>query len=331
MKLIPLSIILALIFNLYSTFLPSNTLFAQNIETAHWSTGKIQSQGAYTKERDKIGHWKYYYANGQLEAEGKYTGKSTDKAIELVKKTRNSAISDDTDVREGLWTFFYENSQLKARVSYNNGCPEGKLERWHDNGNKSEEAEIIDCKPIGNRKNWDKNGVLFFENVVQGNGQSIEIEWYPNNQKKSEIPYRDGQQYGKVKRWYPNGQKEEEVSMRNTRVHGLYRSWYDNGQKKMEFTSINNVMSGEYREWYANGNLSTEIIELEDKKQILVKQYWDNGQLKVQGTSNLPTNLSIHNWTQTRQGIWTYWLKDGTAVKTENYTSGVLVSTELAE
>lgn len=329
MKLIPLTISLTIILNLYFPFL----LFAQNsIETSYWSPGKIQSQGAYTPERNKVGTWKYYYPNGQIEAQGNYTGKKTDKAIEVVRKPRTSAIDDNTDVREGLWNFYYENGQLKAKVTYSSqGCPEGKMERWHDNGKKSEDAEFIDCKPIGNRKNWDRNGVLYFENIVQGNGQSVEIELYSNSQKKSEIPYRDGQQYGKVRRWYENGQKEEEVSMRNTRVHGLYRSWYENGQKKMEFTSINNIMSDAYREWYPNGNLSTEIIEMEDKKQILVKQYWDNGQLKLQGISNLPSNLSIHNWTQSRQGIWTYWIKDGSVMKTENYDAGKLVSTELAD
>lgn len=328
-KLIPLSISLCFFLNLYCSI----TLLAQpSLETSNWNTGTIQSQGAYTKERNRIGTWKYYYVSGQMEAQGQYTGKKTDKAIEVVRKNRSSAIDDNTDVREGIWTFYHENGQVKAKAFYNNkGCPEGKMERWHDNGKKAEEAEFIDCKPIGNRKNWDRNGILYFENVVQGNGQSIEIEWYNNNQKKSEIPYRDGQQYGKVKRWYENGQKEEEVSMRNTRVHGLYRSWYENGQKKMEFTSINNIMSDTYREWYINGNLSTEIIEMEDKKQILVKQYWDNGQLKLQGISNLPENLSIHNWTQTRQGIWTYWIKDGSVMKTENYTSGKLLSTELPD
>jgi len=301
---------------------------AQKIETTNWSSGKTQSEGAYTGERAKTGKWKYYYANGQLEAEGSYAGKRVDKAIEVVKRGKNSAIDDSYDMRDGAWTFYHDNGQVKGKAIYKLGCPQGKLERWHENGKKAEETEYIECKAVGNRKNWDKDGTLYFENLVQTGGRTIEIEWYPNQKKKSEVPYRDGQQYGKVLRWYPNGQKEEEVSMRNTRVHGHYRSWYENGAKKMEFTSINNIMSDEYREWYENGKLATEIIEMKDKKLIFVKQFWDNGQVKLQGNSTLPANLSIHNWTQSRQGTWTYWLKDGSIMKTENYEGGKLISTE---
>lgn len=306
------------------------TTWAQKIEISNWPGGKIQSEGAYTADRNKVGKWKYYYANGQLEAEGIYTGKHVEKALEVMKRTKATAIDDSNETRDGEWVFYHDNGKMKGKVLYKDGCPQGKLDRWHENGKKAEESEFISCKAQGNRKIWDKEGVLYFENIVQTGGRTLEVEWYDNLKKKSEIPYRDGQQYGKVLRWYPNGQKEEEVSMRNTRVHGLYRSWYDNGVKKMEFTSINNIMSDEYREWYENGKIATEIIEMKDKKMISVKQYWDNGQLKLQGTSSLPDNLSIHNWSQSRQGTWTYWLKDGTTMKTENYNNGKLISTELA-
>jgi len=306
-------------------------MWAQKIEKQVYANGNTQSEGAYTSERAKTGVWKYYYPNGQLEAQGAYAGKRVDKAIEVAKKARNSSIDDNFDMRDGQWTFYYENGQVKAKATYKAGCPQGKVERWHDNGKRAEECEYVECKAAGARKMWDKDGVLYFENQIVSAGQSVEIEWYANGTKKSEVPYKDGQQYGKVRRWYPNGQKEEEVSMRNTRVHGLYRSWYENGNKKMEFTSINNVMSDEYREWFENGKLSTEIIEMKDKKMISVKQFWDNGQVKVQGTSALPASLSIHNWSQSRHGLWTYWLKDGSTMKTENYENGRLVSTELPD
>lgn len=309
----------------------SSLAWAQKVEKTIWFNGKLKTEGAYTADRVKVGKWKYYYDNGQLEAEGSYTGKRIDKSIETIKRSKNSIIDDTYDSRDGAWTFYHENGKLKGKATYKTGCPTGLVERWHENGIKAEESEYIDCKPLGSRKMWDKSNVLFFENQVQGSGKTLEVEWYANGNKKSEIPYKDGQQYGRVKRWYPSGQKEEEVMMRNTRVHGLYRSWYDNGNKKMEFFSINNVMSDEYREWNEQGKLMTEIIEMKDQKLISVKQFWDNGQLKTQGYAKLPSSLSIHNWSQARHGQWTYWLRDGTVIKTENYDSGRLTSTEMAD
>lgn len=302
-------------------------LLAQQPEKTEWAAGKIRSEGAYNSERSKTGGWKYYYQNGQVEASGSYAGKRVDKSIEIVKKSKTSAIEDNYDVREGAWVFYHENGKMKAKVTYQMGCPTGLLERWHENGNKAEESEYLNCKAHGNRKMWDKDGKLYFENQLLEAGKSLEIEWFANGNKKSEVPYKDGQQFGKVRRWYPNGNKEEEVMMRDTRVHGLYRSWYENGNKKMEFFSINNIMSDEYREWNEQGKLVTEIVEMSDQKAITVKQYWENGKLKMQGTSKLPSNLSIHNWAQSKIGAWTYWLKDGSVLRTENYSSNGQLST----
>jgi antitoxin component YwqK of YwqJK toxin-antitoxin module len=157
----------------------------------------------------------------------------------------------------------------------------------------------------------------------------MEVEMYAGGEKKSAIPYKNGQQYGRVKRWYESGQKEEDVMMKNTRVHGSYRSWYSNGNKQREFFSINNVMSGEYREWDKDGRLLLEIIELTAESKILVKSYWPNGKLKMQGKSDMPESLSIHEWSQTQQGYWMYWQKDGTVIKSEKYSKGQLLTVEM--
>ncbi|MFT5646327.1 MAG: hypothetical protein ACI976_001008, partial [Aureispira sp.] len=180
-----------------------------------------------------------------------------------------------------------------------------------------------------NKRIWSKEGWLKYETINEGNGRSMEVEMYASGEKKSAIPYKNGQQYGRVKRWYESGQKEEDVMMKNTRVHGTYRSWYSNGNKQRQFFSINNVMSGEYREWDTDGKLLLEIIELTEENKISVTSYWSNGQLKMQGKSNMPSSLSIHEWSQTRQGYWTYWQKDGTVIRSEKYSNGQLLTTEM--
>lgn len=304
-------------------------LLAQDVKKELYDDGRTKAEGAYTSAKFKTGVWKYYYKNGNLEAEGNYNGKEAGKSIDVIRKGRNSAIDDKSSVRNGKWTFYYSNGKKKGTASYEDGCPKGLLVKWYKTGEKMEEAEYVDCKPMGNKKVWAKDGWLKYETIHEGNGRSMEIEWYESGEKKSAIPYKNGQQYGRVKRWYENGQKEEDVMMKNTRVHGSYRSWYSNGNKQREFFSINNVMSGEYREWDKEGKLLWEIIELTDEKKILIKSYWSNGQLKMQGKSDMPQSLSIHQWSQTRQGYWTYWYKDGTVTKSEKYSSGQLLTVEM--
>ena len=190
-------------------------------------------------------------------------------------------------------------------------------------------TEYINCKPLGNKKIWAREGWLKYETTNEGDGRSTEIEWYVSGQKKSSVPYKNGQQYGRVKRWYETGQKEEDVMMKNTRVHGSYRSWYSNGNKQRVFFSINNVMSGEYKEWTEDGKLLWEITEMDNERKIEVKNYWPNGQVKMSGKSDMPESLSIHQWSQTRHGYWTYWYKDNTVSKSEKYADGQLLTVEI--
>lgn len=313
---------LSLLFSLHTSLLAQDKEF--------WGSQAIKAEGTYNSAGLKTGTWKYYYENGQLEAQGAYTGSATEENIEIVKNSpRYSAIEDAGTARTGLWRFYYRNGQLKGEGKYNNACPQGLVQRWHNNGVKAEEAEYEQCKALGNRKLWDRNGKLYFEHKLLNDGKSLEIEWYAGGQKKSEIPYKNGQQYGRVKRWYPNGKKEEEIMMKNTRVHGAYRSWYENGNKQREFFSISNVMSGEYREWNEQGKLLTEIIEQPNESMVLVRNYWDNGKLKLEGRSKLTSSLSIHRWAEKRHGRWIYYAPSGDIIKTDNYADGKLLSTEL--
>ncbi|MFK7798274.1 MAG: toxin-antitoxin system YwqK family antitoxin [Aureispira sp.] len=304
------------------------TLIAQEVRKESYENGNIKAEGAYNSSKIKTGHWKYYYPNGKLEAEGAYAGQKANARPVLVRKGRNSAVNDEGVVRKGKWTFYYTNGQPKASITYNDGCPEGSLTKWYKTGEKMEQSSYKGCGAATAKKIWDKEGWLKQETINEGNERSVQIEWYKNGQKKAAIPYKRGKQYGRVKRWYESGQREEEVMMKNTRVHGSYRSWYPNGKKQREFFSINNVMSGEYREWNDKGQLVWEIRELTDEKKILVISYWPDGTVKMKGKSNMPTSLSIHEWSQTRDGYWTYWYQQK-VTRSEKYNNGQLLTVEM--
>ena len=303
--------------------------FAQKNIVEKYDNGIKKAEGALNAAGYKTGIWKYYYTDGNLAASGSYNGIKSQSTIEVIKKSKNTAIEDKNSTRVGKWTFYYNNGQKKAIASYNKGCPTGTVSKWYKTGQKLEETIYEDCAPTGGTTRWATSGYKKFELLNEDNGNSTEIEWYSNGQMKSQTPYKDGQQYGRAKRWYENGQKEEDAMMKNSRVHGSYRSWFENGTKHREFFSINNVMSGEYREWAEDGTLIWEILELTREKKISVKQYWPNGNLKMSGKSDMPSTLSINQWSQTKVGYWTYWYEDKTVQKSEKYNNGQLLTTEM--
>lgn len=316
---------------IFILFLTYGTLTAQKSQKIYWETGALRAEGQVSDLGARLGQWKYYYSSGEIEAVGSYNGLKVSVVNEPFKRPKTSAIEDQPtkSARNGEWNFYYKNGVVSTKIFYQNGCPYDRAYRYHPNGTKAEEATIVSCKIYAPRTMWDQKGVKYFETKVESPGKTVDYEYYPNGQTKSIVPYKDGEQYGVVKRYFENGTREEDVMMKNNKVHGSYRSWYSNGKKQREFFSINNVMSGEFREWNESGVLLRETIEDTETQRIIVKTYWENGQLKMKGTSKTPPSLSIHNWAQSRHGAWTYWDKNGNVQKTENYIDGKLMSTDL--
>jgi antitoxin component YwqK of YwqJK toxin-antitoxin module len=319
------------IFVFIISYILINSIAAQQPKKTIWENGKVKSEGQVNDAGIRSGQWKYYYSSGQLEAVGSYSGKKTNTVHEPFKRNKNSAVDDHSSVpaRDGEWNFYFPDGKIFAQINYLGGCPVGKAIRYHPNGAKAEETQFNLCKPSAPRMMWDAKGTKYFESKIESPGKTVDYEYYPSGQMKSMIPYKDGEQYGVVKRWFENGQREEDVMMKNTKVHGSYRSWYANGKKQREFFSINNVMSGEFKEWNESGVLLREIIEHTETQMIIVRTYWENGKLKMEGTSKTPPSHSIHQWAQSQHGAWTYWDKNGNVLKTENYQFGKIVSVDM--
>jgi antitoxin component YwqK of YwqJK toxin-antitoxin module len=308
-----------------------NVLCAQSPQKIYWENGVLRAEGQANDMGARVGQWKYYYSSGEIEAVGSYNGQKVSAVNDPFKRPKTSAVEDQTSksARNGEWNFYYKNGMVSAKIFYQNGCPYDKAYRYHPNGIKAEEATLKDCALYAPRTMWDQKGVKYFETKIESPGKTSDYEYYPSGQIKSIVPYKDGEQYGVVKRYFENGNREEDVMMKNNKVNGSYRSWYSNGKKQREFFSINNVMSGEFREWNESGVLLRETIQDAEIQRIIVKTYWENGQLKMKGTSKTPPSHSIHHWAQSRHGAWTYWDKNGNVQKTENYIDGKLVSTDL--
>ena len=82
----------------------------------------------------------------------------------------------------------------------------------------------------------------------------VAVEKYPNEQKYSEITYKDGEWHGLATYWYENGQKGSEATYKDGVVHGLMTLWHENGQKQSERTFKDGIGIS-YKEWDKDGNL----------------------------------------------------------------------------
>jgi antitoxin component YwqK of YwqJK toxin-antitoxin module len=91
----------------------------------HWkefySNGTLRAEGDY-KDGKPVGEWKYFYPDSKQEQTGKYTASG--------KKT-------------GTWKWYFENGQLMTEEDYKNGVKEGVHTEYDETGKVVEEGEYL--------------------------------------------------------------------------------------------------------------------------------------------------------------------------------------------
>lgn len=120
-----------------------------------------------------------------------------------------------------------------------------------------------------------KGQVENLEHYKDGKQHGLEIMWYENGQKYSEINYRDGKKHGLQNLWYENGQKESELTRKDGEFHGPVTKWWENGN----MCYSKNYLDGEYHglstEWHENGQKKNETNYNDGEKNGL-QTWWDN-------------------------------------------------------
>lgn len=152
--------------------------------------GQIKSKGKY-KDGNRIEDWKFYFANNQLQQEGKYLkdGKPT-----------------------GLWRWYYKSGKLLREERFRKGLEDGMMHEYMEDGSIITEGEFIDGlkegewlyqhgdhKEIGKYRDGQKSGVWKYYYLT-------------NNNLNFEGEFIDGVANGKHRYYYENGKlKREEI------------------------------------------------------------------------------------------------------------------------
>lgn len=145
-------------------------------------------------------------------------------------------------------TTYYKNNPQQVKETRRllpRGWLHGKLEAWHENGQKAKECAYRDGKKDGIHEEWHSNGQraqLCTYRVGKAEGR-YEM-WYENGQRHFQCTYREGKQEGRLRMWCENGQKHRECSFRNGKKEGKYTEWYPDGTKRAEHNYHEDKLEG---------------------------------------------------------------------------------------
>ena len=131
----------------------------QNINN-YYDNGNLRSTGK-KKDGKKIGRWKFYYENGQLNLISNFDGKGVEiKNFYPSIGTLKSIEKFDGNI-VGKWIWYYDNSQIREIGEYNkNGERTGVWRLFYENGKLKQKGQVDNGNLIGKWKYYSEYGEL---------------------------------------------------------------------------------------------------------------------------------------------------------------------------
>ena len=140
----------------------------------HYSNGNLFCEGSHIyssqkKDSIRVGIWKFYFPNGQLEGEEEYDETGT--LIRSNLYSPSGVLIASGSIKEGLMftSDFYDSGMLKretvTRIESDEDKSNGPVhyKDYYPNGHLMEELQTIDGEYDGPMKRWDENGNLVLE------------------------------------------------------------------------------------------------------------------------------------------------------------------------
>lgn len=185
----------------------------------HWkdyyADGSLKAEGNYEKGR-KTGEWKYYFPGGKLEQIGRYGAHGKP---------------------EGTWKWYFDSGLLAREESYRNGLPDGVTTEYDEQGHVIEEGEYIDGKEEGP---WFG---ITGDCLFRGH-------------------YRDGMRNGMWKYYYldHSGAATDSLcfykgNFIEDNPDGVHTWYWENGKVKDEGRYVNGLKEGDWYKYNSDGTL----------------------------------------------------------------------------
>lgn len=175
-----------------SAFVDSNKTWFVN---DYFMSKQIQMSGTYKSKKLKIrhGYFTYYYENGKIKSEGKYSN----------------------DNQEGNWIYYYDNGEKAAEGKYFNNKKGGIWNYWYTSGQLNY-VETYIKRGIVSVIGYFENGEINYKgNYIKGVRQGEWTYWNVDGRIFFKGTYTNGNQNGKWIRYFPDGE------MKIFYVHGV--------------------------------------------------------------------------------------------------------------
>ncbi|HEX4958876.1 MAG TPA: hypothetical protein VFV46_11910 [Lacibacter sp.] len=223
-------------------------------------------------QRFRTGLWKYYYANGKVEAEGEF-----EKSLKIgnwkfydLKGSLTEEGEYKKNLRSGVWKTYSGNTVLSLG-KYENNLEDGYWKYFYTNGSLLVEGAYKNGLKTGTWKIYEANNVLSAQGIYENNERvGIWISYYEDGAKSSIVDYAKGKRtiYHKNGTVYQEMEfvigKDAELFMKN------FVMYYPNGKKRLE-GQFDETISFEILNGYAGWF----------KLKGVWKSYWENGKLAV--------------------------------------------------
>jgi antitoxin component YwqK of YwqJK toxin-antitoxin module len=262
----------------------------------------------------------FYISKGQEQPIKEYLDYYFYKCPKDSAKFYRMATYDKYGVYHGNIKTYYMSGKIYSDIEFYHGVKEGRWTWWHENGNKSLEADY-DNNSYYLKNSWSKDGT---PQVVNGDGYCTST-WHLSDQISSYGKYVNGVSDSLWIWWYENGKLEETSLYENGEVivkeiyddkgnsqvkegTGSFTTYYNktkvrtrgaykNGKKEGDWKwyhrygeYFNEVASykegnlhGENIVWYENGNKKFEGVYEDGDLEGKAKWYYWDGQLDEEG------------------------------------------------
>ncbi|MBK7100444.1 MAG: toxin-antitoxin system YwqK family antitoxin [Flavobacteriales bacterium] len=175
--------------------------------------GTLMAVGKYVDQR-KDSTWNYYGDDGKLRKVERYRagtlhGEQISYYPDGTVAEREERVGGELHGANKSW---FDNGILKSEATYVHGEPEGKMLFYYPSGKKEIEGLMVNGARDGAWFYFNKDGSLQLQ-VLYAKGELVKekkenglfIEYYDDEQVKSEVTYKKGKREGRFVEYHDNG------------------------------------------------------------------------------------------------------------------------------
>ena len=247
----------------------------------------------------------------------------------------------DSDVYKEI--YFYETGEKWKFVPIRNSMMHGMVHEFHPTGERLADYFMQDDIPEGKVVYYNRAGVPFGPATTVLSGSGDFKSWWHNGFPKEEGRYELRQKDGMWRSWYDSGSIEKETNYSAGKRDGVEKHWFSNGVLSSETNYAEGARNGTAAAYYTDGHIAFKYNFAGGRLHGMCYDYTHAGNTKYE-TNYVPSGQpeqtrfytdgkkqssgkAIMGFSEPLQeGIWTYYMKNGTAWYTANYEGGFIVS-----